>query len=53
MLNKLTHSINPVAVIIAATVLGAMRVIDSATAVALIAGAGGYGAIAVGKAAAT
>jgi len=50
---KLTHAVTPALVIAAATVLGAMRVIDSATAVALIAGAGGYGAVAVGKAGAS
>jgi hypothetical protein len=49
MLDKLAHAVTPLAVIAAATVLGALHVIDSTTAVALITGAGGYGVIAVAK----
>lgn len=45
MLDKIVHAIQPVAVIIAATVLLALHDIDSTTAVALITGAAGVGAI--------
>lgn len=50
MLTKLAHAVTPVSVIAAATVLGAMRVIDSQTAVLMITGAAGYGVVAVGAA---
>lgn len=45
MLDKIVHAIQPVAVIIAATVLLALHDIDSTTAVALITGAAGVGAL--------
>lgn len=46
MLDKVVHAITPALVITAATVLLALGKIDSTTGVALIATAGGYGAIA-------
>ena len=53
MLANLAHAVIPLAVIVAAVVLGALRVIDPAAAVGLISGAGGVGTGAVGVAAVT
>lgn len=47
VLARAVHAITPGLVIIAATVLIAIRRIDSATGVAMIGVAGGYGAAAV------
>jgi hypothetical protein len=48
MLAKVVHAVIPLTVIICATVLGSLSVIDPNTTVVLITTAGGYGAIAVG-----
>lgn len=48
--DKLIHAITPALVIVAATVLIALRRIDSTTGVAMIVAAGGAGAVAVGVA---
>lgn len=45
--DRLVHALTPVVVIVCATVLGALSVIDPNTTVVLITTAGGYGAIAV------
>jgi hypothetical protein len=50
VIDKIVHAITPALVIIAATVLVALRRVDSTTGVAMILGAGGYGAVAVGRA---
>lgn len=49
MIDKLAHAVMPVAVVVASTVLVAMRRIDSTTGVALISAAAGFGALAISK----
>jgi len=50
MLDKVVHALTPLAVIVCVTVLAALHVIDSTTALAVIVPAAGYGAVAVGVA---
>jgi hypothetical protein len=46
---RVTHAVVPVAVIVCVTVLAALHVIDSTTALAVMVPAGGWGAVAVAR----
>lgn len=50
MIERVAHALVPVTVVVCVTVLAALHVVDSTTAVAMIGAAGGYGAVAVGAA---
>jgi hypothetical protein len=46
-MGAIVHALLPIAVVVCATVLGALHVIDSTTCVTLIGAAAGIGAVAV------